>query len=164
MINIVNKFTELSQREKLLLFSVTIILTPLLILRLVFIPLQNYQIDSREKIFKLDQEIELVSFLGQELQYYDRRSNKNIQALDKQIDTILRRTDLLAKSEVGAEDQIGVNQKLKLTLSGINLTELSTLVHTIEHHRPVILINTLDVSPSYQSPKLFRVSLSLLSE
>ncbi len=164
MINIVSKYVVIGRREKALLLSAAVLLTPLLLLRFVFVPLHDYRVERRGEIFELERKIELLDALGQELRYYDRRGSKNVQALDKLIDKILRQTNLLEKSKVSAEDRAGAFQKLNLTLNAINLSELTSIVHAIEHRRPVVLIDTLDMGPSYQSPKLFRVALSLSSE
>ena len=162
--NIIGKLRYLSQREKLLLSLVIVIFTPLLILRFVFMPLQSYQDESQANISRLERKVESMSLLGQELQYYSRSTGKSAPPLNKRIDGILRQTKLLAKSKSSVVDQASVDQKLNLTLNEINLTELSTLLYTIEHSRPVILINTMDLAPSYQNIRLFRVSLALSSK
>ncbi len=164
MFNWIEKYIELSQREKMLLSLVAVVFAPLMAVQLILVPLQDYQTKNKERNINLEKRIETISKLGQELQYYDRLSNRNTQSLEKRINRILKQTKLLKRSNLSVGDRASVDQKLNLKLNDINLTELADLIHRIEHSRPVILINTLDLGPSFRNPKLFQIKLLLSSK
>ncbi len=143
---------------------VVVVFIPILLVRLVLIPLQDYQKQNAERIVELEKKIGVVSSLGQELQYYNQLNKRKTSELNKRVDRILKQTKLVSGSKLSVDDRASPDQKLNLSLQKINLTELSLLIYRIEHSQPVILINTMDLNPSYQNPKLFRLSLALSSE
>ena len=163
MLNLLNRYLELSKREKILIVTTICILLPMLIYRIIVVTIQDYQGDLVKHNIKLEQNIKTVNLLGQELKYYERLSQKKSQSLSKRLNYILKQANLKSKSRISVGDRPRSGQKLAMTLTDLNLNELVILIYKIEHSSPVILIDTFDLSPSYKSDKLFRINMSLSS-
>ena len=163
MLNLLNRYLELSKREKILIVTTICILLPMLIYRIIVVTIQDYQGDLVKHNIKLEQNIKTVNLLGQELKYYERLSQKKSQSLSKRLNYILKQAKLKGKSRISVGDRPRSGQKLAMTLTDLNLNELVILIYKIEHSSPVILIDTFDLSPSYKSDKLFRINMSLSS-
>ncbi len=155
---------QLTQREKLLILIATAILLPLIIIRFVLVPIHDYQTNLIVKIEKLEKNIDQLNLLGQELRYLKRDGRIKSISLSKKIDRILRQTNLKKRSRTIVEEQPAGGQRLILKLEEINLTELANLVYRIEHNKPGIIIESIDINPSYKNKKLFRISLALISK
>lgn len=164
MLNILNRYLELSRREKILIIMTICVLFPLLFYRLIIVTIHDYQGNLGKQNIKLEQNINTVSLLGQELKIYKQLSQRKVQSLSKRINYILNQTQLKPKSRTSVGDRPRTGQKLVLTLTDLNLSELVKLVYKIEHSSPVILVDSFDLSPSYQSDKLFRITMSLSSK
>ena len=155
---------ELTQRERLLILAAVAILGPLLIIRFVLFPIHEYQSNLTIKIEKLEKNIDQLNLLGQELRYLKREGRIKSISLSKKVDSILRQTNLKRRSRTVVEEQPAGGQRLVLKLDEINLTELANIVYRIEHNKPGIIIESIDINPSYQNKKLFRISLALISK
>ncbi|MBT4286641.1 MAG: hypothetical protein HOD92_04830 [Deltaproteobacteria bacterium] len=164
MLNLLNRYLELSKREKILMVITICVLLPMLLYRLIIVTIQDYQEDLSKHNTKLEQNIKSVNLLGQELRYYERLSQRKVQSLSKRMNHILNRTKLKIKSRISVGDRPRTGQKLVLTLTDLNLNELVNLIYRIEHSSPVILIDSFDLSPTYKSDKLFKINMSLSSE
>lgn len=164
MLNILNKYLELSKREKILIVTTICILFPMLFYRLIIVNIQDYQDGLVKNNVKLEQDIKTINLLGQELKYYERLSQRKSQSLSKRLNYILRQTKLEGKSRISVGDRPRSGQKLAMTLTDLNLNELVNLIYKIEHSSPVILIDTFDLSPSYKSDSRFRINMSLSSQ
>ena len=163
MLNLLNRYLELSKREKILIVTTICILLPMLIYRIIIVTIQDYQGELVKHNIRLEQNIKAVNLLGQELKYYERLSQKKSQSLSKRLNYILKQANLKSKSRISVGDRPRSGQKLAMTLTDLNLNELVILIYKIEHSSPVILIDTFDLSPSYKSDKLFRINMSLSS-
>lgn len=155
---------ELNQREKILVLLGAVILLPLIIYNFVFVTVQDSQDKLATKITSTERKIKKVDQLGQELLYYERRGGGRIPKLSMRIDKTLRNLQLKGNSRVRAGDTKKGGQHLVLTLTDINLTELTKLVYQIENSNPVILIENVDISPSYRNKKLLRVTITVASQ
>ena len=153
---------SLSSREKLLLIICVGIVLPLLIINFLLLPILNHQRQTRNGIANLEKNISQIEYLGKELKYYKRNQRKRTISLNKRVDSILRQTNLKSKSQTSVEDRPNKGQKLILKLNELNLTELANIVHKIEHNKPVIIINNLDISHSFKDEQLLRANLILL--
>lgn len=153
---------NLSSREKLLLLISLGVLLPLLIFNFLLLPVLDKQQQTKTGIINLKKNISQIEYLGEELKYYKRTQNKRSVSLNKRIDRILRQTNLKSKSQTSVEDRAKKGQKLILKLNELNLTELANIVHKIEHNKPVIIINNLEISHSFKDGELLRVNLTLL--
>lgn len=154
---------SLSQREKLLILIGIVVLVPLMLYRFVFLPINNRQTELERDINRLQSVIEQVSLLGQERNHLKRVTRSRSISLSKRIDAILRQGDLKNRSRIVLEEQPKGGQRLILKLDEINLTELMRLIYDIEHSKPVMMIDNIDIGLSYKNKKLFRVSLALIS-
>ncbi len=155
---------ELSQREKLLAFIALAVLGPLLLVRFVFIPIQNYQVELSNKIVNMEKKLIQINTLGQELKHLKKETRSTSGSLSKIIDRILRQSKLKSKSVTIVGNQPKGGQRLVLKLEEINLTELCTIIYKIENNKPGILIENIDTNPSYKNKKLIHVSMALTSE
>ena len=164
MLNLLNRYLELSKREKFLILVTVGVLIPLLVYRVLVGSIQGYQTRLERQNATLENSIQQITQLGQELRFLDRLSKKQKQALSKRIDFILNQTNLKTRSKISIGDRARNGQRLVLNLTEINLSELVNLIYKIENSTPVILIDSFDLSPSYQSEKLFRISLAISSE
>lgn len=153
----------LSQREKYLLILGLILFVPLLLFRFVFVPFNNSQKSLEEKTADLKEKTRKISMLGQEYNSLKRETRISSVSLTKRIDSILRQYRLKARSQIALEEHPKGGQKLKLTVDEIYLTELAKFIYRIENNKPVIMIDTIDIIPSYKNKKLFKVTLGLIS-
>lgn len=155
---------KLDQREKLLLILAIAIFSPLIIFRYALQPIQEYQTKQVAKISTLKKKTNQINLLGQELAVLKRENKPQSISLGKRIDGMLRRSKLKSRSSTITEAQPGGGQRLILKLNELNLSELYQLLYKIENTKPGILIENIDISPSYQNKKLFRLSMALSSK
>lgn len=155
---------ELNPRERILSLLAVIILVPLLSVKFIIIPLYNYQDKQLSSITSIKKKIVQVDLLGQELSYLVRVNKTQRVSLSKRIDQILHSVKLKSKSRTVVEENPSGGYRLILKLDEVNLTELTNLVYRIENSKPVILIDSIDINPSYQNKALFRISSVLSSK
>ena len=154
-----------NQREKLMLIGAIIILTPFLLYRFVLDPIRDYRNRQTSWIKNLESKEAQLHFLGQELKYLKRANQTHSASLNRRVDSILRIVKLKTRSRTVVETSpTGGGQRLVLKLDKTNLTELTRLIYRIENARPGILIENIDINPSYQNKKLFRISAALSSQ
>lgn len=156
---------NLNQREKLLLTGAILILTPFLIFQFVLDPIRDYQDRQSSWIKNLESKEAQLRLLGQELQYLKRATQTRSASLSRRVDAILRKVKLKTRSRTVVETSPpGGGQRLVLKLDKANLTELTNLIYRIENAKPGILVENVDINPSYQNKNLFRISTALSSQ
>ena len=155
---------NLNQREKLLLIGAILILTPFLLYRFVLEPIREYQDRQTGLIKNLEMKNAQLHLLGQKLQYLTRANQTRSASLSRRVDVILRQTKLKTRSRTVVETSpTGGGQRLVLKLNSANLTELASLIYRVENTKPGIIIENIDINPSYQNKNLFRISAALSS-
>ncbi len=152
-----------SQREKYLILLALLIFVPLLLFRFVFFPFSENQKSLTKKIDALEHKTKQISILGQEYNILRKETQVNTSSLTKKIDSILRQYRLKVRSKIVLEEQPKGGQRLIVKLDEIYLSELAKLVYRIENSKPIIMIENIDINPSYKNKKLFRVTLALAS-
>lgn len=156
---------KLNQREKLLLIGAIILLAPFLVYRFVMVPIHELQVNQTSKINNLVKKDSLLNLFGQELKYLKRANQTRSVSLNRRVDGILRQVNLKTRSRTVVEaTPAGGEQRLVLKLDQVNLAELANLIYKIENAKPVIVIENIDINPSYQNKKLFRISTALGSQ
>jgi type II secretory pathway component PulM len=156
---------NLNPREKLLLTGAILILTPLIIFQFVLNPIRDYQDRQSSWIKNLESKEAQLRLLGQELQYLNRANQTRSASLSRRVDAILRKVRLKTRSRTVVETSPpGGGQRLVLKLDKANLTELANLIYRIENAKPGILVENVDINPSYQNKNLFRISAALSSQ
>ncbi|MBU2514466.1 hypothetical protein KJ966_24290 [bacterium] len=115
------------------------------------------------RIDNLNHKTNQISLLGQEYNILKKETEVNTTSLTKKIDSILRQYRLKARSNIVLDEQPKGGQRLIVKLDEIYLTELAKLVYRIENSKPIIMIENIDINPSYKNKKLFRVALALAS-
>lgn len=153
----------LSQREKILVFVAMAILIPLALFRFVLMPIQKRQQDLATGIVSLKNQITQAEVLGQEYRYLQKNTKTQSVSISKQIDSLLRRNRLKARSKITLEEKPGGGQRLVLKLDELNLTELTNIIYQIENSKPVVMIDNIDVNLSFKNKELLRVSMALTS-
>ena len=156
---------NLNQREKLMLIGAIFILTPFLLYQFVLAPIRDYQGRQSSWIKNLESKEAQLHFLGQELRYLKRANQTRSASLSRRVDIILRKVKLKTRSRTVVETSpTGGGQRLVLKLDKANLTELASLIYIIENAKPGILVENVDINPSYQNKNLFRISAALSSQ
>jgi len=155
---------DLNPRERILSALAILILVPLLSIKFIIIPLYNYQDKQLSSITSIKKKIEQVDLLGQELSYLVRVNKMQRVSLSKRIDQILHSVKLKSKSRTVVEENPSGGYRLILKIDGVNLTELTNLIYRIENSKPVIIVDSIDINPSYQNKALFRISSVLSSK
>lgn len=154
---------DLSSREKSLILIALLILLPLLFVRFILVPLNEYSDRQRSAVNRMEAKIRQVDLLGQRLKYLERNNNRQSGALKRRIDRILHQYRLRSRSRTIVDSNANGRQRLVLKLEEVNLTELIKVIYAIEHSLPVIVIKTIDINPAYKNKRLFRVSAALSS-
>ena len=149
--------------EKVLLLFGIIILFPLIFFKYIHSPILNYQEHLSGNIIKINKKINQMNLLGQELRQLQKTSIGKSVPLNKRINSILHQTKLKAKSKIISAERPGDYQSLVVKLDQINMTEMLQFILHIEQTKPVILIQNIDISFSFQNEKLLKISMSLSS-
>ncbi len=155
---------ELNQREKLWILLALVVFIPLLAVRFVLQPIQEYQKNQSDRILNMEEKIDQINLFGQELMYLKRENKTRSVSLNKKIDGMLRQLRLKPRSRTIVEENPDGGQRLILKLDEVNLTELANIIYKIENAKPGIIIENIEINPSYQNKKLFRVSSALSSQ
>ena len=153
---------DLSKREKILAVIAVSILLPLILYRLVIVPLEIFQLNLERKNSGLENKISKIEILGQELRFHSKKGVRNKSSINQRVDRIVRGLQLRERSNVLTENNAreGTN-KIILKVNDVNLTELTQLTYKIENSKPVIAIDNLDIGSSFNNKKLLRASYSL---
>ncbi|PCI30628.1 MAG: hypothetical protein COB67_01375 [SAR324 cluster bacterium] len=154
---------DLSRREKLWLLIGGVVLLPLLIYRFVYTPVLEQHQRTIQQNLALESKIQQIGLLGQELKFYKNQSRGSIPKLSRRVDQVLRRLQLKSKSRISIGDSPKNGQRLVLRLDLLNLTEFVQLTYQLENMKPTMLIESMELSPSFQNNQLLRANISLAS-
>lgn len=154
---------ELTQREKTWILLAVVILLPLLFMRLVLSPLNDYSQKQRSTVTRLQNKINQIDQMGQKLRHLERTRTSQTGSLSKRVDRMLRQHQLRTRSRTIVDSNPDGRQRLVLKLEEVNLTELIKILYAVENASPVIAIKSIDINPAYKNKKRFRVSCALSS-
>jgi len=154
---------ELTQREKAWLAIAILVLTPLLFVRWVLIPLNDYSRQQRIAVSRAESKIKEIEMMGQQLQHLERNRNMQTGLLSEQIERLLQQNQLRDRSRTIVDTGSDSQQRLVLKLDDVNLTELVKLLYAIENALPAIAIKNIEIDRAFTNKKRFRVSASLVS-
>lgn len=156
---------ELNRREKILLALAVLILVPLFTFRFGIIPLTQRQSNQGNEIAQLERSIKNIVLMGERARYLNSSSVSKDVSLSKRVDQTLKSLRVKTKSQITVEDSPGKEeQRLILKVNDINLTELVNLIFKLENAMPVILIESIEISQSFQNKGLFRMSSALVGK
>ena len=154
---------DLSQREKLLIILLVAVMLPALLYRFGYMNVKQYSEDLTIKNSRLKHKIEQIETLGQELKYLQQRNRIRPVPLRRRVDSILRNMNLTEKAQIGQENLQGTSQRMTMKIDQLNYTELTKLLFRLEHSKPVIILDNISISPSFQNKKLLLLKLTLTS-
>lgn len=153
---------DFSKREKILAGIAISILLPLILYRLVVVPLETFQLKLERKNLGLEKKISKVELLGQEFRYYSKKRIQNNFSVNQRVDRIVNALQLRSRSNILVENNSREGtKKVILKVNDINLTELTQLIYKIENSKPIIVIENLDIGASFNNKRLFRTSFAL---
>ena len=157
-------FDRLNDRERRLVLIAILILGPLLLIRGLILPILHQQSEFTVKTKQLTSQIKKTQLLGQELLVRQRSPVSTDLGLNTRVARVLQQTNITAKSSSTSQGADGAVERILIQLDNLTLTETTLVIYQLEHLRPKVSINTLDLQNSFQNPKRLKLNLVVSSQ
>ncbi|MDH5560030.1 MAG: type II secretion system protein GspM [Deltaproteobacteria bacterium] len=155
---------ELNKREKILILICAAVIIPVLFFQYGLYPIIDYKNDLINKIHRTELKLNQLNEMGESIRLITGLNSKRTNKLDRIVDNLLSQVNIKSQSETVVDDRYKDGQKLVLKLDEINLNELAMTLYRIENQKPSIVIESLELSPSFKNEKLLRANLNLISQ
>ena len=150
---------RLSAGERRLLLLALVVLGPLFLFRVVVFPLLDLKSSYQSKALGLTEKINQTHLLGQELVARQRATPTVPEGINGRINRVLRNLGVLDRASLASQNAEGGVQSLLVQLDGLTLYEATQVIYQIEHLRPSVQIEHLDLQVSFQNSKRLKLNL-----
>ena len=151
--------SRLNPRERRLLFLAAVVLLPLLLFRLVIFPLTDWKNKMQSRAKTLESRIVQVHQLGSQYQAQARTNSRSPEGLGARLSRVFKKLGIIERASLVSQNRPGAAQSLLVQLDGLTLTEMAQAIYQIEHLRPQVIIDNLDLQRSFQNDKRLKLSL-----
>jgi len=141
-----------------------LILIPLILIRLLVLPLTQAQDRQAKKSKELESQIQQIETLGPQLAAQGSLAGPSPEGLTARLSRVMKKTGVIERASLVSQNTPGAAQSLLVQLDGLTLTEMAQTVYQIEHLQPRVLIENLDLQKSFQNEKRLKLALLVSSK